>query len=294
MRPYQTVKRILDVLFSLFLLLILSPVMIAAFWAIWLESGSPVLFKQQRLGLMGKPFMMYKLRTMVQDAEKTGTGVYTCQEDPRITKVGRFLRKTSLDEIPQLFNVLKGDMSLIGPRPTLTYHPYRLEEYPVEFRIRFKVLPGISGLAQVSGRKELQWKERLILDRAYVMNFGFWQDVRIFFRTILKIVTMEGCYNSDEAMGNPGENRKREGTLAKGCESAAIRSFGCGTGRISKTGSENLTMGDPAKGAAGNIEDKCYTPSLQRFTKGSGSIAPVMQSFTGRTTTAMKAGSEKQ
>jgi undecaprenyl phosphate N,N'-diacetylbacillosamine 1-phosphate transferase len=192
-------------MFSIFLMVLLSPIILMAAAAIRIESEGPAFFKQQRLGFKGRCFTIYKLRTMIVNAEKTGTPVWSCKGDSRITRVGAFLRKTSLDEIPQLLNVLKGEMSLIGPRPTLTWQPFRLEDYPEEFRTRFDVLPGISGLAQISGRKELPWEKRLALDKTYVENISFRLDVKIFFMTILKIFLMQGCYNIPPAAGIPGK-----------------------------------------------------------------------------------------
>ncbi len=259
MKSYKTIKRVLDILLSFLMLQVLSPIILAAAAAVWIESGRPALFKQQRLGLKGKPFTLFKLRTMVENAEQTGTGAFTYQGDPRVTRVGRLLRKTSLDELPQLFNVLRGDMSLIGPRPTLTYHPYRLDEYPEEFRMRFEVLPGITGLAQISGRKKLLWKERLVLDREYVEQFGFRQDVKIFFTTILKILTMDGCYNTPEAFHNSSVEHKCEGRT-EGSENAAIQRFTKGTAESRTEGSENAAIQKFTKGAAKVLADGSQNP----------------------------------
>jgi lipopolysaccharide/colanic/teichoic acid biosynthesis glycosyltransferase len=186
-------------------MVLLFPVILMAAAAIRIESEGPVLFKQQRLGFKGRTFTIWKLRTMIVNAEETGTTAWSFKGDARITKVGAFLRKTSLDEIPQLLNVLKGEMSLIGPRPPLTWQPYKLEDYPKEFKKRFDVLPGITGLAQINGRKELPWDKRLALDKAYVENLSFRLDVKIFFKTILKVLLMQGCYNVHPETGNPGK-----------------------------------------------------------------------------------------
>ena len=155
-------KRLLDILFSLFLLIITLPILLLTALFITVESKGPAVFLQKRLGLGGREFTIYKFRSMRLDAEKGG--VYETKNDPRVTKVGRFIRKTSIDELPQLFNILKGEMSVVGPRPTLTYHPWKLDEYTPEQKKRFLVRPGVTGWAQVNGRKDVMWDERLKLD----------------------------------------------------------------------------------------------------------------------------------
>ena len=198
-------KRIIDIICGVIGLIITSPLWLYVVIKIKAEDRGPVFFIQERVGKDGKLFRMYKFRSMVVGAEKKGLGVFVSTDDERITKIGKFIRKTSIDELPQLINVLKGEMSLIGPRPTLTWQPFRLEDYPEEFRTRFDVLPGISGLAQISGRKELPWEKRLALDKTYVENISFRLDVKIFFMTILKIFLMQGCYNIPPAAGIPGK-----------------------------------------------------------------------------------------
>src|SRR5699024_5044824 len=142
--------------------------------AIKVESKGPIIFKQKRLGENGRIFNIYKFRSMVVGAEKSG--VYELEGDSRVTKVGKFIRKTSIDELPQFLNILKGDMSIIGPRPTLTYHPWTYEKYD-DFQLqRFLVKPGVSGWAQVNGRKELSWEERIKFDVYYVENYSFLFD----------------------------------------------------------------------------------------------------------------------
>jgi len=173
--------------------------------AIKIDSKGPVIFKQKRLGKDGKPFMFYKFRSMYTDvddkihreylknlikngkaAENGGKeGVYKIVDDPRITRVGRFIRKTSLDELPQLFNVLKGDMSLVGPRPGL---PYEFEEYEEWHKERIKVLPGITGLWQVSGRNALTFEDMIVLDLYYIENMSPWFDLQIMLKTIPVLV----------------------------------------------------------------------------------------------------------
>ena len=152
---------------------------------------------QERLGKNGEVFKIYKFRTMVENAESKGSGIYTSKGDPRITKLGHFLRKTSLDELPQLLNVIKGDMSLVGPRPPVPYHPYEYKEYSVQQRKRFKVKPGITGFAQVSGRNKLSWDERIEYDVEYVENYSLFLDFKILFMTFAKLFKKEEIYRGD-------------------------------------------------------------------------------------------------
>lgn len=198
MKKYLIVKRILDFLFAVALLFVIWPIFLVIAIAIKVESKGPVFFKQDRLGLKGKVFKIYKFRSMVQDAEKAGTGVYSYKGDPRVTRVGAFIRKASLDELPQLINIIKGEMSIIGPRPTLTYHPWKLEDYSEEQKIRFSMRPGVTGLAQISGRKVLLWPERIILDVQYINNISLLLDIRIFLKTIVKVLSMGNNYNTSK------------------------------------------------------------------------------------------------
>lgn len=169
---YKGVKRALDVTFSLIGTAVSSPILLAVAAAVKLDSKGPVIFKQERLGKDGKVFEMYKFRSMCVDAEHMGTGQYSYKGDSRVTRVGKIIRATSLDELPQFINILKGDMSFIGPRPTLTYHPWKLEEYTDFQRRRFEVRPGITGLAQVHGRKAIDWNDRIKYDVEYVDNLS--------------------------------------------------------------------------------------------------------------------------
>ncbi len=179
-------KRLLDVIFSIVLLVLLSPVMIVLAILVRLKLGSPILFKQPRPGLNGKIFTLYKFRTMTDERDEKGN---LLPDEKRLTKFGKFLRSTSLDELPELFNVLKGDMSLVGPRPLLVEY---LELYDDFQKRRHEARPGITGLAQVSGRNELPWEERFKLDVYYVDNISFWLDLKIIFLTIKKVLTKEG------------------------------------------------------------------------------------------------------
>lgn len=182
-------KRLFDLIFSLLVLIILSPLLLIVAIAIKIESRGPVIFKQTRLGRYGKPFTIYKFRSMCVDAEKTGTGQYSFKNDPRVTKVGRVIRALSIDELPQLINIIKGDMSLIGFRPPLTYHPWPFEEYTEEQRKMFNVRPGVTGWAQIHGRKDVMWSDRIEMGVYYAEKVSFLLDLRIFFVTIWKVLT---------------------------------------------------------------------------------------------------------
>ncbi|MBA3413318.1 MAG: sugar transferase [Actinobacteria bacterium] len=163
-----------------------SPLLAAAAVAIKLEDGGPVLYRQRRMGQHGEEFDLLKLRTMVVGAERLGEGLAVNRGDARITRVGRFLRRTSLDELPQLWNVVRGEMSLIGPRPTLAY---QVERYTERQRRRLEVKPGITGWAQVHGRAALSWPDRIELDVWYVEHRSAWLDVKILLRTPLALFT---------------------------------------------------------------------------------------------------------
>lgn len=187
---YSYFKRFCDVVVSIVALLILSPFLLITAILIKLESRGPVIFKQERIGAHGVPFKIYKFRSMCVGAEKLGTGVYSFKGDNRITRVGRVIRATSIDELPQLINILKGDMSLIGPRPALTYHPWSYDQYTEHQKKMFDVRPGVTGWAQVNGRKEVPWPERIELNIYYVEHISFALDIKIFFMTIFKVFTM--------------------------------------------------------------------------------------------------------
>ena len=193
---YPAIKRIIDVFVSVLGLAILSPVLLVTAIAIKVDSRGDVLFLQDRIGLNGRTFKMIKFRSMCVGAEKGG--VYSTINDLRVTRVGKFIRATSIDELPQFINILKGDMSLIGPRPTLTYHPWPLEKYSQEQKKRFLVRPGVTGWAQVNGRKEIHWDRRLMLDVEYVNNLSFTFDMKIFFMTIAKVLAMKDNVNVGE------------------------------------------------------------------------------------------------
>ena len=190
----DTIKRIIDTIIATLVLIILSPIMLITAILIKIESPGPVLFKQERIGKDSKVFKIYKFRSMCDGAEHTGSGVYSGAGDARVTKVGKIIRATSIDELPQCVNIIKGDMALIGPRPPLTYHPWPIEEYTKEQLRMFEVRPGITGWAQVHGRKDVEWHERIKLNVWYVEHVSFGLDMKIFFTTIGKVLT-----NADNA-----------------------------------------------------------------------------------------------
>ena len=173
-------NRALDVAGASLGLAIASPALVAAALAIKLDDGGPVFYRQRRVGQDGREFELLKLRTMIIGAEQQGAGWAVNRGDPRITRVGRALRRLSLDELPQLWNVVRGEMSLIGPRPTLAY---QVESYSPRQRRRLEVRPGVTGWAQIHGRATLPWEERIELDLWYVENRSPWIDLKILLKT---------------------------------------------------------------------------------------------------------------
>ena len=199
---YAFWKRLFDIILSGLALVVLSPVLLLTVIAIKLDSKGPAIFAQKRLGLHGREFTFYKFRSMSVGAEHTGSGVYSEAGDPRVTKVGKILRATSIDELPQLWNILKGDMSIVGPRPPLTYHPWPIGEYTEEQRHMFDVRPGITGWAQVNGRKGVEWHKRIELSCWYAENLSFRLDVKIFLMTIFKVLRNEDNLNTEPTLRN--------------------------------------------------------------------------------------------
>ena len=179
-------KRFFDLFCSSLALLLLWPVLLVLFILVRLKLGSPALFCQQRPGLHGRPFMMIKFRTMLDALDMHGEPL---PDDVRLTRFGRLLRATSLDELPELWNVFKGDMSLVGPRPLLMEY---LPLYSAEQARRHDVRPGITGWAQINGRNALSWKQKFELDTWYVDNWSFWLDIRILLLTVRKVLVREG------------------------------------------------------------------------------------------------------
>ena len=196
------VKRALDIVVSALGMILLAPVFLAIAIAVKLSSPGPVFFSQVRVGRYGRHFNFYRFRSMRQDAEalkddlkernesKDGV-IFKMKDDPRITKVGRFLRRTSLDELPQLWNVFIGDMSLVGPRPPV---PSEVQEYTLEDRKRLDVIPGITCLWQIKGRSEIPFHEQVRLDKEYILAPGIWKDVVILLKTIPAIIGGKGAY----------------------------------------------------------------------------------------------------
>ena len=203
---YAKITRLLDIMFSFIGIVVASPVLAIVALAVKLDSKGPVIFKQERLGKDGKVFLIYKFRSMCVGAEKMGSGQYSFKGDSRITRVGKIIRATSLDELPQFFNIIKGDMSFIGPRPTLTYHPWKLEEYTDFQRRRFEVRPGITGLAQVNGRKKIDWVDRIKYDVEYVDNMSLALDCKILFKTVVNVFMMKDNRNDGKTANESGDN----------------------------------------------------------------------------------------
>jgi len=196
------VKRMLDIIVSALGMILLAPVFLAIAIAVKLSSPGPVFFSQVRVGRYGRHFNFYKFRSMRQDAEALKDGlkkqneskdgvIFKMKDDPRITKVGRFLRRTSLDELPQLWNVFIGDMSLVGPRPPV---PSEVQEYTLEDRKRLDVIPGITCLWQIKGRSEIPFHEQVRLDKEYILAPGIWKDIVILLKTIPAIIGGKGAY----------------------------------------------------------------------------------------------------
>lgn len=186
-------KRLFDILLAILLIVLLMPVMVLAALMIWITIGRPVLFKQLRPGYMGKPFILYKFRTMTELFDNSGN---LLPDTERMTKTGKLIRRWSIDELPQLLNVLKGDISLVGPRPLLMEY---LPLYTPEQARRHEVRPGITGWAQVNGRNALSWEERFKLDVWYVDHQTIWLDLKILWLTLLKVLHGEGINQEGQA-----------------------------------------------------------------------------------------------
>jgi lipopolysaccharide/colanic/teichoic acid biosynthesis glycosyltransferase len=197
---YEPLKRAMDLAIACLAAVVVLPLMAVIALVIRLDSRGPALLRQTRVGRHGQDFELLKFRTMVVGAHTMGSGWLIAERDPRITRVGHFLRRWSLDELPQLFNVLRGDMSIIGPRPTLRY---QVDQYTDFQRRRLEVRPGITGWAQVQGRNDLPWPARIELDVHYVEHRSLRLDLEILRRTVRVLVTPSGIYN--EARGDWGE-----------------------------------------------------------------------------------------
>ena len=200
---YKYIKRILDIISSLLAIIILSPLLAVTAVLVKTKLGSPVLFKQERPGKDEKIFTLMKFRTMTDERDENGE---LLPDEVRLTKFGKFLRSTSIDELPELFNILKGDMSVIGPRPLLVEYIPRYNEHQHR---RHEVRPGLSGWAQVNGRNTVSWEDKFDMDVHYVDNYSFAMDVKILFMTVLNVFKKEGISSETSAtmevfMGTPG------------------------------------------------------------------------------------------
>lgn len=194
---YLGLKRLFDILSTFIAIILLFLVWIIIPIIIKIDSKGPVFFKQERRGKNGKVFKMLKFRSMVVDAEKTGPGLFNYENDPRVTKVGRFLRKTSLDELPQLFNIFAGQMSVVGPRPCVKYELGDFDTLNKKYKKRFKMKPGLTGLAQVKGRNDISWDEKVTFDNLYIDKFkkyGIFLDIKILFLSVFKVFKKENIY----------------------------------------------------------------------------------------------------
>lgn len=192
-RGYR-LKRMLDCLLSALLLLLLAPLLMIVVALIVLESPGSPIYRQRRVGRDGSPFDLYKLRTMVKDAEHIGSGLVVEEGDERITRIGNYLRRFSIDELPNLINVLRGQMSIVGPRPTLQA---QVDRYTERQRLRLTVRPGITGWAQIRGRASLPWSERIELDIWYTENVSLVLDLKILLRTARMVFTGHGLYRGE-------------------------------------------------------------------------------------------------
>ncbi|AIQ20138.1 UDP-galactose phosphate transferase [Paenibacillus sp. FSL H7-0357] len=205
MKSYLIVKRIMDWLTACFLIVLTSPIMLAAFIAIKVSSDGPVLFRQKRPGKNCRVFTLYKFRTMSADTNRTGE---LLPDMMRLTKIGSFLRKSSIDELPQLFNIIRGEMSFIGPRPLLVEY---LDYYSSDELRRHDVTPGISGWAQVNGRNAISWDEKFRLDVWYVEHVSFVLDLKIVLKTVVNIIRKTGINNSDVTTMSSLASVRKEG-----------------------------------------------------------------------------------
>lgn len=208
-------KRVFDLLASGIAIILLIPLWIVVAILIKCDSKGPVIFKQDRRTRNGRIFKMYKFRTMVTDAEKMGAGLFNYQNDPRVTKVGRFLRNTSLDELPQLWNVFKGDISIVGPRPCVVYELGDFETLNKRYKKRFAMKGGITGLAQIKGRNDISWDDKVAYDDLYIDLFqkhGVFTDLKILFGTVAKVFKRQDIYEEkvDENLSDVESAKRAE------------------------------------------------------------------------------------
>jgi sugar transferase EpsL len=203
------IKRLFDLTATIVGLVLISPILLIISLLVWIKLGRPILYRQQRPGVRGRPFSNYKFRTMTDMSDDSGK---LLPDSDRLTGFGRFLRSSSLDELPELFNVVKGEMSLVGPRPLLMQY---LDRYSVEQNRRHNVLPGITGWAQVNGRNALNWQDKFRMDVWYVDHWSFWLDIRILLMTIGKVfrregITQAGHATAEEFLGNKESDHSQQ------------------------------------------------------------------------------------
>ena len=201
------IKRLFDIVSSSLAIVVLSPLWVVVSIMIKCDSKGPVFFRQGRRTKDGRVFEMLKFRSMVVDAEKKGAGLFNYKDDPRVTKVGRFLRDSSIDELPQLFNILKGDMSVVGPRPCVTYELGDFDTLNKRYKKRFEMKAGLTGYAQVKGRNDISWDDKVGFDNEYIdlySKYGVLIDIKILFESVLKVFKKENIYENkeDENMGD--------------------------------------------------------------------------------------------
>lgn len=215
---YFQIRRVLDTIIALIALIILFPLLLVIGIAVKLDSNGPAIFKQDRIGKDFVPYKMYKFRSMVVNAQNMGTGVYCFSGDPRVTKVGGFLRKTSLDELPQLWNIVKGDMAFVGPRSPVVGHFPEYDTLNEAYKRRFTVLPGITGLAQITGRNELSWDEKVYYDNIYidkVTQYGIFYDIKMWILTFVRVLTMKDVEETQENMKKNNTSLQLKGEVKK-------------------------------------------------------------------------------
>lgn len=208
-------KRVFDIVSSGIAIIVLIPIWIAVPIAIKKDSAGPVFFKQGRRTKDGRVFNMYKFHSMVINAEQMGAGLFNYEDDPRVTKAGRFLRNSSIDELPQLFNIFKGDMTVVGPRPCVTYELGDFATLNSKYKKRFQVKAGLTGLAQVKGRNDISWDEKVTYDNQYVDEFqriGVLVDIKVLFWSVIKVFKKEDIYEnkSDEDLDDAEAARLAE------------------------------------------------------------------------------------
>lgn len=208
-------KRTFDIISSLIAILLLTPLWLVVALAIKCDSKGPVFFRQERRTKNGKIFLMIKFRSMAVNSEHSGAGLFNYQNDPRVTKVGRFLRKSSIDELPQLFNIFKGDMSVVGPRPCVSYELGDFDTLNKKYKKRFRMRAGLTGLAQVKGRNDISWDEKVEYDNQYIDNFrkhGIFTDIRILWLSVIKVFKKADIYENkpDESLDDEEAAKRAE------------------------------------------------------------------------------------